>query len=423
MRMPKGDTLKSRPVLQNAAYQLLNGGLGSVVSVLHTALISRYLGVSGFGAFSLILTHVLVFYGLTGAGTDAIAVREMSKPSGRQKEWLAGLVALRSALAILAYGICIGILPFAHYPVPITLGILAYAPIIFFSPFESLLAVYQAQLRTGAPVLVTLATQVMMLAATAVAIRAHASLTALALIAASGTAARSLILGWHLRPFLRVRVRWSWHLWRVLLQGGLPLAVSSLCTVMIARFSFFILAKTHGLHAVGIFAAPYRLIYFLFIIPTALVVPVYPLLCRYWETDRARLSQLFQKSTDTLLLSVIPLAMGGFFMAEWLMRTFYGAAFGVSSVPFRILLLQLVFVFVSLPAGFLLIAVGREKVNLGINLTASLVGGVCLLWLTPHYSFQGVAWSLVVMQGVICFAAFASLYRLGLSYRPLASLP
>ncbi len=415
MKQPSNEIVSlTRKIFSNMSYQLVLGGLGGIFSVVHSGLLSRYLGVSGFGAFSVILAHVLLFYGFTNWGADTIAIQKMSQKKGQEKEWFVGLITLRVALAMLSYLGCLVFLPLARYSAELNRQIVIFATVILFAPFEGLLAVYQTYLRTGVPVLVSLTVQGLTVLGTLAAIRCRASLTILVAIAAFGTAARSLFLSVRLREFLILPCRYSWTIWRRLIVEGFPIAAASVCSMMVGRFSIFIVSHYHGTQAVGLFAAPFRLIFFLMFIPQAVMVPAFPLLCRYQDTDSAHRNALFHRSHNALLWGAIPLGIVCFILAEPIMRLAFGAAFLPAVNTFRILTLTLMLVFISLTAGYLMVAAGRQRTSFVYNVWASLIGVLLMILLVPKWSTLGAAWGLVATQFLLAVLTFQYLPKLGI---------
>ena len=402
----------SSKISENVFYQLVNGGLGGMVSVLHTALTSRYLGVSQFGAFSLVLAHVLLFYGFTSWGADVIAVRRMAQEPERQTEWLSSLVTLRMIFALISYVACIGALWVVRYDLAVVHAIAIYSFIILFAPFESFIVVYQVNLRTGAAVLTTLGVQIGMFLSTLLAMHLKAGFQVLIWIAAISTVLRLVGLCVYLRDHLTVKAEWCREKWSLLLQGGVPLALASLCTSMVGRFSLFLLSQTHSMQSVGEFAAPYRLIFFLMFIPESVMVPIYPLFCRSLETDRATVLRLFQKVTNLLTLISMPLCILGMFLSEFIMMHFFGPDFVVSTKTFQFLLLDLMCVCMILPSGSMMIAAGKERVSLAFNVGASIVSYGVIFLLVPRLGSIGAALALCVMHMLLMISSWAYLLRL-----------
>ncbi len=64
---------------KNVMYQLLSRLITSGVGFLTTILVARYLGVSGFGDYTKIITVVSIFYLVSDFGLNAIYLQKDSK--------------------------------------------------------------------------------------------------------------------------------------------------------------------------------------------------------------------------------------------------------------------------------------------------------------------------------------------------------
>ena len=76
-------------------FQILGRGATAFSTALVTFLVTRSLGVNGFGNFTAILSYITLFFVFTDFGINAIFVREVSNEKSKQKDYYKNLLGLR----------------------------------------------------------------------------------------------------------------------------------------------------------------------------------------------------------------------------------------------------------------------------------------------------------------------------------------
>src|SRR5438309_7773877 len=84
-------------MLTNTLAQLVSPAVRAVLGLAAVAVLSRYLGLTGFGEYALVFAYVGVFSGvLADWGLPTICLRESSRKKGQRLMLVAGATSLQS---------------------------------------------------------------------------------------------------------------------------------------------------------------------------------------------------------------------------------------------------------------------------------------------------------------------------------------
>src|SRR5262249_30903632 len=122
----------------------------------------------------------------------------------------------------------------------------------------------------------------------------------------------------------------------------------------------------------------------------------YPLMSRWAKDDRTRLTRLYRQTT--LLLSALALPMGVLVTlgAPWIVSILFGAEFSGTVPALRILIWSTVSLYLAIASGNLLISLGRERLNLMLNVAGAALNVSLNFWLIPAWGLLGAAWATTI---------------------------
>ena len=142
----------SRLVAYNTLIQIVSKSISVVFGITTTAILTNYLGASGFGDYIFALSIVSIFSSISDWGITLIAVREASRNKINQGQIFGNVILLRLALstaAMIIVWVLAFIFPFnsSHPLVLRHLILLASLLIVIFALKTSLEIIFQAKLK------------------------------------------------------------------------------------------------------------------------------------------------------------------------------------------------------------------------------------------------------------------------------------
>jgi O-antigen/teichoic acid export membrane protein len=397
-----------RLLIKNTGFQLFSHAVSLGIGLVSTMVLSRYLGVERFGQFNYIFAFFYFFLSINDFGVNVIVVREASKNRERVGEIIGAMLSFKlllAAFSVVAAWLAIWLMAF---PAELRNALFVYALILPVMALQLPAVIFQVLLKMEYPSLIGIVNRVLSFLLLMVMVWLGYGLTALAaaLIVAE-VASLSLLLK-YARSFMRPIYRLDPKLWKEVLRSSIPLGVMGLFAALINRVDFIMLERMTDMHQVGLYSAVYKVTNLLELFPLMVMTTVYPLMSQYANEDMEKLRELYKKSVLYLGIIALPLGICITVFAPVIIRLLFGAQFAGADRALMVLVWSTVFLYLALPGGNLLIAIGKEKVNLCILAPAALINiGLNFLWIST-LGFVGTALSTSITFLIIFIATMVA---------------
>lgn len=376
---------------------------GLLVSLATTVILTRSLGLEGYGAYAFITALVLFFGTISDWGTNIITVREASQKKEKQAVIFGSALLFRfflAALALFLLNLVVRINPgWKDFVVPVTIGSFV---LLALSLKTSLGIIFQTLLKYEF----------------AVGVEASSSLIFLLLVVFSisrGFGLSGVITSWVLATFLACLFgfyfarRITQIKWRIdtkvvkrIFWEAAPAGMLFLFFNLYNRIDMIILEYFKGAGAVGIYGLAYKVYDNLILGAAFLMNAMFPLLSAgAAKTDGAGLKNYYQKAFDLLLGAALTVFLLFFFIAPWIIRILGGQEFLPSISVLQILLFATVISYFNHLTGYSLIAFGRQRLSMFIALGALIFNVLANLVLIPIYSYTGAAVVTIATEGLV----------------------
>jgi O-antigen/teichoic acid export membrane protein len=380
--------------LVNTLMQIL-GKAGSVaISLVTTGIITRKLGVEGYGNFILISSMFVFLDSLADFGTKTIGIREVAK---NEEENIWGKIFyLRLLMAAAAFIVGLGLVwgwkGFYSVRSEATVALL----MIFLTSLGGFWEIlFQVRLKMGLKVLADITFPLFFLVWL---LTARDTMT-LMMVMVVYVIARivSLLVGYWLAAGIerveikRVDREQLKELWRMSWPMGIFLVVfatydRAVDTMIIQNF--------RGAKEVAWYGLAYK-IYGVLIQPAYFYVnSIFPILSGKSEHKK----ELFWMSAGILLTIGLGTLIGGWILAPWMVNVLGGAEYTPAVGMLRILGIAWVWSYLGHLFGFTLIANGGQKQMLYLGLMALILNFGLNWWLIPHYGMTAAAWITVLTE-------------------------
>ena len=175
-----------------------------------------------------------------------------------------------------------------------------------------------------------------------------------------------LLLAWlRMEPISRFKelILWRgfWGRGKDLLWASLPLGLGSTLAQVAFHFPPLLLGFFLGPVAAGQYSAAMRIVFAFMIVDRVMSMVFFPIVARFWNADRQRLSFVSNQFMRMILFLTLPVCIVSFFLAPELVMAIYGPDYGAAINVLRVLIWF--FLSTSLNTIFLfgLMGVGRER--------------------------------------------------------------
>jgi O-antigen/teichoic acid export membrane protein len=378
---------------------LLGSAFGQLgLSLVITVFLARVLTPGAFGFFSLIGTIFILARKFLDLGLSNVAARDIAHDAKRERPILEGMMAYRR-IAGLVLALSMFLFAFAQRSGAERWVLMAVGVVLLFTEPAALDPVFQVRQAQGGPALVNLCGGVLVLAGSllfrrfAVAGTVFASLLiareAFSLLGTKILAER--LLRYHPRPGFRKRDL------RAFVGPALIFGLASLIYTVYFNCDVFFVLALRGHDELGAYAAAFRPINPLLLLPWMLMVPIVPVLTATLARDREHYVQQVRSACGIAAGLGACGLVGGTLLAPDLVqllyrgRYFQGALSCVNAFRWLAIALGLVCLTTVLTASML--ADKREKILLIIGVVALLANAGLNVVLLQHYNFTAAGFA------------------------------
>jgi O-antigen/teichoic acid export membrane protein len=408
-------------VLKNASLLVAAQLLATPVSVLVNAMMARYLGPAAFGDLYLVLTFGSFGLLIVDWGQGTMLSGEVARARSRAGELLGSALLWRAATSALVYVVFGLAARLLHYEAPLR-DLLSLALIGFF--FNTLTGACQDIIRgferTDIAAAGSVGWQLL-----------NALLTIPVLLLGGGTRAVLLAQGvcallTLIVTFLALRPLGIWPVTlrretsRELVRKGTPFVLFSFALLLQQNIDAAFMSKLATATVIGWHAVARKLFGVLLYPANALIVALYPTLCRLHTDNQPEFRRLTRSALSNTAVLAVPLALGCFTYPELGIQLFNPVAFGPAQDNLRILAFLLFLGYLSMPMSSALVAAGRQRPWAMIQLSCaavSLIADPLLIpWFQRHAGNGGLGvCAAAVISEVLMVAAGVALLPRGIA--------
>jgi O-antigen/teichoic acid export membrane protein len=394
-------------VINNSAALLVLDLLSKAVPLVVFPAVVRALGPTAYGKVGF-ATAVAGFFGLLASpGFSTYAAREAAKDEGRVSFLVQHVLGARIAFGVLSYALLIAFaLTFAPHDFTTRL-LIVLSGLAFLVSSVDVQWVFTARSRMWMVALRGAVGQLIYGGLILAFIRRPSDVW---IMPAAGVL--SLVAGMFLiwLPARReYRIPWpaiSPGAWRSFLPVCLILGFASMMSMIYDQIDTVMLRYMRSEKELGLYVASYSMMAISMSFAMILGQVFFPLLSQATGQDRENeqryLGWLWQVSIGLAL----PIATGGFILAEPLTRFALGAQYNGTATLYRWLTLTIVAGSLASYFGARLIPIGREKKYLTAVVAGAVVNVVLNLFLIPRYGAIAAAFTTAISQAVVAFSNY-----------------
>jgi O-antigen/teichoic acid export membrane protein len=367
---------------------------GALVSILAAALLFRHLGPDATGRYVYALTLVAIVGAMSDLGLTAVGVREMAGLPAEERWPIArDLLGLRITLTAVG-GVVVTGLAWATYGPTLAFGVvLASIGLLLQATQDNFSLPLLLSLRLGwLSVLDFTRTLLTTLITIALVLLGASLVPFLAISIPVGVA----LLGATVALVRRTRAltpTFSLRRWRAFIGKVLPYTFAVAASALYFRLAILLVSALSNGRQLGYFAASFRVIEVLTLIPGLLIGAAFPIFARAARDDHERLGYAVGRVFDVSMIvgawAAVSIAVG----APLAIHVIGGHRFQAAIPVLAVQGIGLGAMFVSLVWANTLLSLGVYRLILVINVAALLVNAALLGVLVPLDGARGAAFA------------------------------
>jgi len=381
--------------------------------------LARILGVASFGVLEFagsVLTYLLL---IADGGLEMWGTREAANATD-MPALAARIVPIRLLLATISFVLLLAVLPlFPGYPG--LRAVLVIYGLTVFAQAASLKWLFMGQQSMSGVARGLVIGQAIFAATVVALVHSSAGLVWVPVLRLASDAVTTLYFArWFRRVHGRFSLGMTWRGILTVLKPALTIGLSLAMGLLNYNFDAILLGFLRGATFVGWYNAAYKLILVGLSVAITYFTGLFPALSRLYVENLDEFRVLVRRTTEFWLAFVVPLVVGGTFLADPVIRFLYGAAYVNSAAPFRILVWSAALVILRWVYMDSLRATGHQALDVRGAVASACVNVGLNILLIPRFGMTGAA-SATAIADVVWFVM--SYYYFRSAVLPRESFP
>lgn len=398
----------SQSVARNTAFITFASIAQKVISFVYFTLIARNIGAENTGKYIFALSFTTIFVVFVDLGLNQVLIREGAKNKENLQKYLSSVLFIKLFLGIFTYITAVVTINLMGYPIETRqLVYLSAVTMLFDSLHLSIYGVLRAygNLKYEAWGIVMTQALTLIMGTIFLYLKFPLIFLILAFTIPSfiNVCYATIIL--FIKYHISLRLKWDKVVMKFFLKITIPFALAAIFARVYSYIDSILLSKLMGDKEVGWYSIPYKITYAFQFIPSALVAVLYPKFSEYFVQDKNKLVYTLERGIKYLLIIVFPIVFGISILAKDIVLSLYTSEYLNSILPLKILLVGLIFSFISFPLGAFLNACNKQVSQTVIVFFIMLINIISNLILIPRLGVVGAAISALI--GNFCLVLFS----------------
>ncbi|PIR93111.1 hypothetical protein COT99_02555 [Candidatus Falkowbacteria bacterium CG10_big_fil_rev_8_21_14_0_10_43_10] len=419
-----------KKIAYNTSINFFARAISTLLGLITVALMTRYLGKSGYGEYTIVLTFVHFFGILADFGLTLVTAQMLARSKGLarhnaqnlnglvkseadQNKIISNIFTLRFFSSLIFLGLAPLVVIFFPYDPMIKFGVL----IMTFSFFcislnQIFIGFYQQKLLMGRASVSEVASRIIMIAAVWAAVYYNTGLTGI-IVATVATSLSQLLINYLLSlKLIALRFAFDKNIWREIIKLSWPMAVTITLNLIYLKTDTIVLSIVRPQAEVGLYGAAYRVIDVLITLPFILSGIVMPQLTAAWfSKDKEKFKQFIQYSFDVLSVIALPLIAGAQFVGKPLMVFVAGPEFAESGRILQLLIIACGAIYFGSIFSHVIVAIEKQRQIIWAYVFTSITAFIGYIIFIPRYSYFGAAGMTIYSEVLITVLIFITYYK------------
>ncbi len=409
----------AKRIASSALSQVMAKFIIAALSVISVKFITQYLGVEGYGKYTVIY-EMMAFSGIIADfGFFHIALREMGKDRENMPKILGNILSMRFLLAILASVLTFSIVFFfTDYEIDtVKLGlIIALGTSTIGLMGTTITAVIQVNLKMTYAAAIQILGKITMIGYLWYAVVNDLGFLHMLYSGLIGTILVLVLTYFYTIRYSRIYFGFDWVVWRDLLRATYPMGIALILYNLTLRAPILMLDRIVKEEALtGVYGVSQRITEVLIFIPIAFMNSVLPIISKLIHdgTDEAKkhLEKIIQYSFDILNALSLPFIAGAVILSPQIITLLSKAEFTQGTHIFQILVSMIFFYYLSTLFGYILLAYNKQTLYMWANAWAAGVTLVAGFVITPLFREYGALTAHILAEVVAMFVTYWYLRR------------
>jgi len=392
-----------RAIAKNTAVLLVGQVIGIVLTYSYTIYTARYLRAEGFGILSFAIAFAGIICLLSDLGLSILTTREVSRNNMLAGKYIGNILLIKIILAIITLGFTAIVINLLGYPFKTVLVVYVITCSTMLTSFTGAFnSIFQAFQKMEYISFGTILSSVLMFTGTLFAVSKNFDLI---LFSSIYLLVNLIIFGYCLyiciQKFFLPKLEFDLPFWKKLLKESIPFWMTGVFVIIYFRIDMIMLSTMKGDEVVGWYAASYKLIDCLALMPNIFMSVMFPIFSKWYIDSKDSLEMAFRKSLKFITLIAIPIGIGTTILSNEIIVFIYGNEYAPSVKALIILIWASVLGFINWTPATLLNSTNQQKVLMTFTLIGAILNIALNFMLIPSFSYIGAAIATVIAELVV----------------------
>jgi len=375
---------------------------GKVISIIlgfsAVFLLTRYLGVEGYGEFTLVFSYLAIFGILADFGLHLSMIKILPRYKEDQKK-ISGSYFIIRFLFVIASGL-FALLCLLFFPYSFETKILIFIGAIgvgigYLSGFGN--AIFQSKLRIDLIIYIDILGKIITIFFIYLFIQLRLNIYFIILTILMGNMASFMLSTYYLIKRQEFSLAFDKKIVRDLLTISIPVGITSFFALLYFKIDILLLSFFKGSSDIAYYGVSYKIFENLLLLWGFYMASAYPILSSKINKD-SEFNKFLKQCIITATISSTIIVVGGYIVSPFLVKIIAGEKFMFSSDSLRILLFSVPIFFIN--NIFYHVFLLRDKMWILVRiLIGSLLFNIVInLIVIPKYSFIGTSYTTVVTE-------------------------
>src|SRR3989344_420405 len=394
-------------IARNTFYQAFSKFSGAIIGLLIVALMTRYLGQTGYGYYTTIIAFLQFFGVLADFGLQMTTTKILAEPGSDNSRLFGNILSLRIISSILFLGSSVLIVWLLPYPLLIKEGIsIASFSFLFISLQSIFISIFQKNLAMARVAAAEICSQGPMLLGIWLAVISDLGLLWIVASIAAGNLIGLVILFFSAWNFLKFKPEINLAIWKKIWSTAWPLAITIALTLIYFRADTVILSFFRPQNEVGLYGATYKVLEVLVQFPYLFLGLILPLFTKFFILNRTIFELIIQKSFDFMVIIVVPMVVAVLILGEKIMVFIAGPEFIISGALLKILILAAALIYIGALFGYAIVAAELPKKMIKFYFIDALISLPLYLIFIPIFSYWAAAYLTILTELIITISSY-----------------
>ena len=397
-----------KKIAYNTFIQMIGRVFSILFGVLTIGIVTRHLGVGGFGMYTKVFTFFQIFGVILDLGLYNVTLKLISHEDDKNSETIINKILTLRLLLNLFFLIVPFFCLLLNYELIVKQSIFILSGIFLFSNLAQIFSVlFQKKLDTGPIILSEVISRILYFIFVFIAYKLDLGLTYVIVANVISSTVGFFIIYFATKKYIKMKLIFDKAFFKEALKMSWPFALSIIFNLIYFRADTFLLTILKSNEDVGIYSAAYKVLEIYIGIPAILVSLILPILDQsYKNRDLEKFNRIIQKIFDFFMMIIFPIIVGGFLLSKDIMALLAGQDFSSAAPILSILTIVMGIITMSAIYTNTVIAVNEQKRMTLVYLIAAILSIILYGIFIPIYSYSLIPYLKIIIEGFVLISAF-----------------